>query len=116
MSAHLNAIDWYRPIGPPNARRGLRVRERRVEARLREADGERGDRDATVVEDAEERLEPFAAHAEQVVLGHAAPVERELVGVGRVPAHLPVRRQHREARRARVDDDVGDLARHRCAP
>ena len=54
---------------------------------------------------------PRPALAEQVGLGHAGVGEGEPVGVGRVPAHLPVGRLHLEARRARRHDDRADLAR-----
>ena len=82
-----------------------------VEAASEHADGEGGDGDAPVVEDLEELGEPPPALAEQVVLGHAALDEREPVRVGRVPAHLAVRRLHLEAGRARRDQDRRDLAR-----
>ena len=66
------------------------------------ADGERGDGDAALVEDLRGTgRSPRPALAEQVGLGHAAVDEREAVGVGRVPAHLPVRRLHLEARACR---------------
>ena len=54
-------------------------------------------------------LKPGAARAEQVLLGHAAVLERQRPGVGRVPAHLAVRRPLLVARRAVLDDQVGDL-------
>ncbi len=100
MSAHLNAIDWYRPIGPPNAWRSLAYATDASRQPLRHAERERGDRDAPVVEDAQERLEAFAANPEQMIFGNATPVEHELVRVGSVPTHLPVGRLHDEARRA----------------
>src|SRR5207302_10462483 len=57
----------------------LRVGHALVEASLGQADAERGDRDAAVVERLEELREPAAPFAEQVRLGDAAVGERELV-------------------------------------
>ena len=73
----------------------LGVRDSVLEAGLHDADRERRDRDAAVVEDREEVAEPAAPLAEEVLLGHAAAVEREAVRVGGVPAHLPIRRHRR---------------------
>ena len=64
-------------------------------------DGERGDGDPAVVEDGQELGEAPAALAEQVVRRHPAVGEREPVRVGRVPAHLAVRRLDGEARGCR---------------
>ncbi len=82
-----------------------------LEARLHDADRERGDRDPSIVEDREELCEPSPPLTEEVGLGHAASAERQPVRVGRVPAHLPVRRHHGEAGRARGHDDRRDLTR-----
>ena len=95
---HVGALERDRLVAADRAAERLalaRVRDRRVEASLREPDRERGDRDAALVENAQEGLEALAARAEQVVLGNAATVEDELVRVGRVPAHLAVRRPSR---------------------
>ena len=51
----------------------LRVRDRRVETGGGHTECECGDRDAAVVENAQEGLEPFAAHAEHVILGDTQP-------------------------------------------
>ena len=111
MSAQRNATAWFDPIGRPNVWRCVGVGHRVVDAALDHADGERGDGDASVVEDLEELCEAAAALAEQVVLGHPALDERQAVRVGGVPAHLAVRRLHLEAGRARRHDDGGDLTR-----
>ena len=68
----------------------LRVVDRRLEASLRRAGRERGDRDAALVEDVEEVREPPAPLAEQVRLGHAHVLEGERMRVGGVPADLVV--------------------------
>ena len=65
-------------------------------------DRQRRDRDAPLVEDLEELGEAPAALPEQVGLGHPGVDEGEPVGVRRVPAHLPVRRLHLEARACRT--------------
>src|SRR5262249_18561300 len=70
----------------------------------------RRDPDPAPVEDVQELLEAVAARAEQVRLRHAAVVEAERPGVGRVPAHLPVRLALLVAGGPVGDDDVRDLA------
>jgi hypothetical protein len=69
-----------------------RVGEGFVEARLRQPDRERADRDPPGVEDLEELAKARAARAEQVPLGDAAVVEVERALVGCTPADLLVGR------------------------
>ena len=68
----------------------LRVAHRLVDAGLREADGERADRDAALVEGGQELRVAAAALAEHVGRRHPAVLEDELAGVGGVPADLGV--------------------------
>src|SRR5665213_3590683 len=63
----------------------LRVREREIVRALREPDAHRSDRDASAVENLHELVEALAALTEQVALGHAAVLERQLARVGGVP-------------------------------
>ena len=57
----------------------------------------------------QELLEAGAAWAEQVLRGNAAVGEGQRPGVGRVPAHLPIRLAGLVARCAALDDQVRDL-------
>src|ERR1700722_9772187 len=82
----------------------------KVVAALRQTDAHRSDGDPAAVEDLEELVEPLAPRAQQVALGHAHPLERELAGVGRAPAELVHRLRDHVPRRAVLDDQVRDLA------
>jgi hypothetical protein len=87
----------------------VRVRVGEVVRALREPDAHRGDRDAPAVEDLEELVEPLATRPEQVAFGHGAVGERELAGVGGLPAELVEGLRDRVARCPVFDDDVRDL-------
>ena len=97
-SATWKATPWLAPIGRPKAWRSCAYRVQCSRQAWMQPDRERGDRDAALVEDLEELREPAAPLAEQVGLRHPGVGEGEPVGVGRVPAHLPVGRLHLEAR------------------
>ena len=66
MSASLNWIAWNSPIGRAELLAVLHVGQACVEAALRLADGERRDRDASVVELREELVEALARLPEEV--------------------------------------------------
>ena len=54
---------------------------------------------AEIQQIAEDNKKRLPALTEEVVRRDPAPVEDEAVGVGRVPAHLAIRRLHDESRR-----------------
>ena len=109
MSAILNWIAWLDADRPAERLPLLRVLHRLVDAALRQPDAERRDRDAPLVEDRQELRVAAAPLAEQVLGRHAAVGERQLAGVGGVPADLGVLLRDREPRRARRHDDGRDL-------
>ena len=92
---------WRVESGSPKTVRFLRVVDGRLEAALRGAGRQRGDRDAALVEDVQEVREPAAALAEQVALGHPGVLEGERMRVGGVPADLVVGGLDGEARACR---------------
>ena len=113
LDGHVGELELHRlEVGdrPAELLPLLRVRDGEVEGALREADGHRGDGDAAAVEDLEELVEPLAASAEEVRLGHRAALERELPRVGCPPAHLLHRLRDDVAGGAVGDDDVRHLA------
>ena len=81
ICASISCTAWCWPIGLPNASRSLRVAERVVERRLRDADAARGDVDAADLDPAHEVLEALAdpvLAAEDARGGRAEAVEHEL--------------------------------------
>ena len=73
---HVGALERDRLVAPDRAAEGVAragVLHRHVEARLRQPDRERGDRDPTVVEDAQKRLEAFAARPSNCSSGTRQP-------------------------------------------
>ncbi len=109
MSAILNWIAWYAPMVRPNAARSLAYLTRLVHARLRQPGAQRRDRDPALVQDGQEVGVAAAALAEQVRRRHAAVGERQLAGVGGVPADLGVFLRRGEARPRHRHQDRGDL-------
>ena len=87
----------------------LRVLQRLVQRSLGESDAHRRDADASAVEDLQELAEAPAARAEQVRCRNTAAVEAQRPGIRCVPAHLAIRLGLLVARRAVLDDEVGDL-------
>ncbi len=100
---------------PPELPAVLRVRDRRVEAALRDADAPGAERDAPVVECRHGDLEPAAHLAEHAVRRHPHAVEEELRRVLRAQAELALDRPRLEAGRVRRHDEAGDAARPRLA-
>src|SRR5581483_1241048 len=83
----------------------LRVPQRLVHAALGQPGGQRGDRDAALVEYRQELGVAAAALADEVLRGYPHVVEGQLAGVRGAPADLGVLRRDPQARRARRDDD-----------
>src|SRR5258706_12360363 len=78
--SHVGTLERDRlvPTDRPAERLALiRVGDRRIEARARHTQRQRGDRDAPVIENAQERLEALAPHTENVVFRDATAVEHE---------------------------------------
>src|SRR5215203_652771 len=94
---------------PPEGDPLLRVRDCLVERPLGEADSHRRHADPAPVERLQELLEALPARPHDVVLRHAAVLERKRPRVGRVPAHLPVWLADLIARRAVRNEQVRDL-------
>ena len=109
MSATMKATPSNVPIGAPELLARLRVRDRRVERRLGEADGERADRDPAAVEDLEEDPKAAAALAEHVRGRHAAVLEEQLAGRRRVQPQLLLEPADGEAGRVGRHDECADL-------
>ena len=86
-----------------------RVLDALVDASLRGAGGQRGDRDAALVEDAQEVGVAAAAFTEQILFRHPHVVEAQRMGIRGVPADLVVGGFRGESRRRHRDQDRGDL-------
>ena len=115
-SEQANATAWLAPIGRPKAWRSPAYatdcsRQHRITPTARAAMATRPS--SRICEELGEAPAPFA---QQVGCGHAAVGEAEPVGVGGVPAHLPVGRLHREPGRAGRHDDRRDLGHPRPGP
>src|SRR5207249_5583696 len=86
----------------------LRVRERVLEARPRDADSLCGDPDASAIECAQRDLEALADRADEIRIGNAALLEDELRGVRPADAELLLELPDTESLRALLDDKRGD--------
>ena len=95
--------------GRSEDRAALRILHSLFKASLRRTGCEGGDRDAPLVENAEEAPEPRAALSEQVGRRHAHPVEGERMRVRCAPPDLVVRRLDGETRGSVRHDDRRDL-------
>ena len=98
-----------RPIAWPNASRSRAYLTLSSTHPCADADGQRRDRDAALVEDAQEVGIAAAALAEQVLFGHPHIVEAQRVGVRGVPADLVVGGFDGESRGGRRNQDRRDL-------
>ena len=107
ISASLWRIAWCLPIGRPNGSRSLREVERALEQRLHRADRAERHQQPLPLEVGHDQVEALVLLAEQVLLGHEHVVERDLAGVGRVPAELLELGDARDAL-ASVDDQERD--------
>src|SRR5690606_17884548 len=109
---HVGDLELDRLVRADRVAEGLafaRVPQALVDTALREPDAERGDRDPALVEDPQELRVTAATLTEQVLLGHPAVVERQLVSVRTVPADLRVLRCHGEPGCARGHQNRRDL-------
>jgi hypothetical protein len=78
---------------------GPGIRQRLVEAALRQADGEGGDRDSSLVENLEELRVATPLLPDEVVHRNPAVVEGQPMSVRSVPTDLRVGGRHGEPRR-----------------
>ena len=104
LGPHVGELGLDRLVGADRLAERLAlggVGEAVIQAGLREAGGDGPDRDPPAVERRQRLGEAASAFAEQVILGDAAAVERELVRVSGVPSHLAVGRTHGETLGAR---------------
>ena len=83
----------------------LRVVERALEGRLHPADGAERHREPLPLEVGHDQVEALVLLAEQVLRGHAHVGERQLAGVGRVPAELLELARHLEAGHALLEHE-----------
>ena len=116
MSASLNWIAWNFEIGWPNCTRCARVLGRQVEHGLRQAERQRGDRDAPDLERAQELAEPHRRIADEVIVGDPHVVEVQLARVEAAPADAAHLRAHREAGGVLLHDEARERRRARLRP
>ena len=89
----------------------LCIVDRRLKARLCDADGQRTDSDAPLVENLHRGLEaPPLPTADHVPRRHAAVREDHVAGVRTTLPHLAVVLAERDSRRARIHDEGRDAA------